>query len=155
MSDKKNKKTKYEDKKIDYILKTFSRTNKKDYENYVINAIWNRLISFDSEYVNLLKPVSQQYVETHEKDKYRFIDLYFPQLNLGVEVNEPFHENQRVADMNREQALHYTLTKIRDNEYEQIKIEITKNTTFTEIEEKINKIVNIIHEKIGKSKLTY
>lgn len=29
------------DEKFHYIVKTLSRTKRKDYENYVLNAIWN------------------------------------------------------------------------------------------------------------------
>lgn len=29
--------------KLAYLAKTLSRTTRKDYENYVVNAVWNRL----------------------------------------------------------------------------------------------------------------
>ena len=45
------------DSKVIYLAKTLSRTKRKDYENYVVNAIWNRVN--DSRLV----PVSQQYVK--------------------------------------------------------------------------------------------
>lgn len=45
------------DSKTIYLVKTLSRTKRKDYENYVINAIWQRLNNSDIEIV------SQQYVE--------------------------------------------------------------------------------------------
>jgi hypothetical protein len=35
--------------KLRYIVETLSRTKRKDYENYVINAIWNRLDNPDNE----------------------------------------------------------------------------------------------------------
>lgn len=59
-------------------MKTSSLANRKDYENYVINRIWSLLD--DPE----IKPVSQWYA---------LIDLYFPQLNIGIECNE-FHHTQ-------------------------------------------------------------
>ncbi len=31
------------DKKLEYLVKTFSRTNKKDYENYILTGIWHML----------------------------------------------------------------------------------------------------------------
>ena len=47
------------DSKVIYLAKTLSRTKRKDYENYVVNAIWNRIN--DSRLV----PVSQQYVKSN------------------------------------------------------------------------------------------
>ena len=73
--------------KLTYLAKTLSRTNRKDYENFVINAIWNRLGRDD------IQPVSQQYVRNHA-DARRFIDLYFPQLNIGIECDEGHHRKQ-------------------------------------------------------------
>ena len=61
------------DSKVVYLAKTLSRTKRKDFENYVVNAIWNRVN--DSRLV----PVSQQYVKD-KHDNYYFIDLYFPSL---------------------------------------------------------------------------
>ena len=29
--------------KLGYLIRALSRTKRKDYENYVVNAIWNRL----------------------------------------------------------------------------------------------------------------
>ena len=79
--------------KLTYLAKTLSRTNRKDYENFVINAIWNRLGRDD------IQPVSQQYVRNHA-DARRFIDLYFPQLNIGIECDEGHHQRQAKADGN-------------------------------------------------------
>lgn len=35
------------DLKRDYVIKPLSRAKRKDYENYVINAIWTRLDRLD------------------------------------------------------------------------------------------------------------
>ena len=74
------------DIKVVYLAKTLSRTKKKDYENYVVNAIWNRVNNFK------LVPVTQQLVKDKEGRRY-YIDLYFPQLKLGVECYEGYHNN--------------------------------------------------------------
>ncbi|HHT82808.1 MAG TPA: hypothetical protein GX003_05170 [Acholeplasmataceae bacterium] len=57
-------------KKANYLIKTLSRTKRKDYENYVINAIWNRLANDN------IKPVTQQYVFNKEKNEGYLIDLF-------------------------------------------------------------------------------
>ena len=64
------------------------RTQNKKYENYVVNAIYAKVGNYE------LIPVTQQCV--HDPDdprKYYLIDLYFPQLNYGVEVDEGHHNN--------------------------------------------------------------
>lgn len=73
-----------DDPKRDYLIKTFSRTNRKDFENYILNSIWNKLNRLD------IQPITQQYVKTAE-GKYHLIDLYFPQLNVGIECDERRH----------------------------------------------------------------
>ena len=76
------------DNKTEYLIKTLSRTKRKDYENFVINAIWNRVGNND------IKPVTQQYVFNSTNNEHYFIDLFFPQFNLGIEIDERHHVNQ-------------------------------------------------------------
>lgn len=97
--------------KLTYLAKTFSRTIRKDYENFVINAVWGRLGRDD------IQPVSQQYVRNHEKGR-RFIDLYFPQLNIGIECDEYYHLTQEEKDRIREEELIDVLSAINVGEYE-------------------------------------
>lgn len=73
-----------DDPKRDYLIKTFSRTNRKDFENYILNSIWNKLNRLD------IKPITQQYVKTVDGN-YHLIDLYFPVLNVGIECDERHH----------------------------------------------------------------
>lgn len=62
-----------DDRKREYLIKTLSRTKRKDYENYVINAIWHKLNRLD------VQPVTQQYIRRSD-GKYALVDLYFPQI---------------------------------------------------------------------------
>mgnify|MGYP004470862331 FL=1 len=82
-----------EDKK-DYLIRTLSRTKRKDYENYVINRLYNRLNDLD------IKPMTQKYVKRiiNGKKGYCLIDLYFPQFNIGIECDEPHHISQVEKD---------------------------------------------------------
>jgi len=105
--------------KINWIIKTLSRTNRKDYENYVINAVWNRLIANG---VTDLKPVSQQFIRT--SNKRCFVDLYFPQLIIGIECHEIYHDSE--------------LQKQKDEERKKI------------IEEKFKEIENIYVAEVTK-----
>ena len=144
------------EKKLEYLAKTFSRTNGKKYENYVVNAIWNGVKSN-----TYLVPVTQQCVKA--KDHYYYIDLYFPQINIGVECDEAHHLNQVEADKSRENDIEKMLTPkepdvfdalnhIRVDEFEMIRIEAHKG--YDEIEKQIKKCIERINQKIKDTKIT-
>ena len=80
--------------KLEYVIKTLSRTRRKDWENYVVNAVWNRLNDWG------VKPVSQQYIRKNGKGY--LIDLYFPQVNIGIECDEAHHLRCEGVDHQRE-----------------------------------------------------
>ena len=74
------------DSKLDYISKFFQKTSHKSLEVYVITRLWHKLDD------NRIKMLTQQYVKRHEdEDKYALTDVYFPQVKIHVEVNEPEH----------------------------------------------------------------
>ena len=129
-----------EDKKRDYIVKTFSRTKRKDYENYVINAIWQRLDNLN------IKPVTQQYVK-RKNGTYALIDLYFPQLNIAIECDEIFHQNQnnKLKDAERELAIEEKLGAIDEIQYDLFRIDASE--TLERINNEIDNIVNKIKDK--------
>lgn len=91
-----------QDKKREYLIRTFSRTKRKDYENYIINGIWHKLNRLD------IKPVTQQYVMRSDGNR-ALIDLYFPQINYGVECDEGYHianyENDKIRELTMEEML--------------------------------------------------
>lgn len=147
------------DPKIEYLSRTLSRTKRKDYENYVINAIYQRLGNLN------IKPITQQYIKRTTGKA--FIDLYFPQINQGVEVQELFHKNQETEDKNREDAIkeadklreyennrlilnQLNKTSVKYGEYIQYNIDMS--LPLKELEEEINKVVTNIKEayiKVG------
>ena len=130
----------FEDK-LEYVAKTLSRTKRKDYENYVINAVWNRVNNKN------LYPVSQQYVKKDD-GTYYLIDLYFPQLNIGIEVDEAYHEKQQEKDRIREMDIFDVLSQINENSYISIRIKVGE--TFDEVEKQIGDAVGRIKEEIKK-----
>ena len=129
------------DSKVIYLAKTLSRTKRKDYENYVVNAIWNRIN--DSRLV----PVSQQYVKD-QNGNYYFIDLYFPQLKIGIECDEGYHASyeQKVLDAEREATIIDVMKQIDGCDYIALHVDVTK--TFEEVEEQINAHVLTIKSKV-------
>ena len=123
------------DYKLEYMTKLFAKISKKKTESYVINRIWHQLNRAD------LKFVVQQYVDRGEK--YALADLYLPQLNLFIEINEPFHYDSEVKK---------EIDRLRNEEIVQItgtpQVHIVDcNCSLEEIHQQITKIVTLINEK--------
>lgn len=131
--------------KREYLIKTLSRTKRKDYENYVIGAIWHRLNNLE------IKPVSQQYVKRSD-GKYALLDLYFPQINMGIECDEAYHEHNKEPDKIREANVEQALSALQPGTDFTI-IRINANTGILEFERQINDAVAQIrgrYEACGK-----
>lgn len=84
--------------KKEYIVRQLHRTHNKKFENYVITRIWHLINDLD------IKIITQQYVRKTDEEYY-LIDLYFPQFNFCVEVDEPYHLSQQDIDNNRERDI--------------------------------------------------
>lgn len=131
--------------KLEYLARTLSRTSRKDYENYVVNAVWNRLD--DSE----VQPVSQKLVAIDPRSRY-FIDLYFPQLNMGIECNEPYHATRSEQDAGRTITIFDVLHQVQPNSgYQQFDIDVfvrdhTGNVQWAPLEA----VDNAIDDVVGK-----
>lgn len=127
------------DYKLEYMTKLFAKISKKKIENYVISRIWHQLGRTD------IKFVIQQYIN-RTGDKYALADLYLPQINLFIEVNEPHHyqtDNKIEID------------KIRNEEISQITksqevIEINCDCLLEEIHKQIDNVVAKIEQKINE-----
>ena len=108
--------------KLEYLNRVFSRTRGKDFENYVITQIWAKVEDFG------LYPVTQQYVK--RPSGYALIDLYFPQINLGIEVDElPYHDNNIDSDKMRMDDIFNSvpdihLERVRETDYKEVKNQI-------------------------------
>ena len=158
-----------------YLTKSLSRTKRKDYENYVVNAIYFRVGNKD------LYPVSQQCVKG-SNGKFYYIDLYFPQLKIAIECDEAFHTRQQNNDMLRELDIIRQLTAVDvfntielDDQkmglldvskgFAAIKNDIAKYTElailridvskpYEDVERQIDQCVEIIRDRISKNGLT-
>src|SRR5690606_11500270 len=87
--------------KLDYISRLLQRTSSKRIEHYVISRIWHLLDNYD------VKMTPQQYV-SRELTQYARTDIYFPQIGLHVEVNEPvhYHSEDRInRDLKRQKQI--------------------------------------------------
>ena len=97
-----------DDWKRDYLYRMFSHhTRDKEKENYVVNAIWGRLDNLN------IKPVTQQYVR--RANGYALIDLYFPQINYGIECDEAYHQDNTLRDIKREVDLMLALSSCSED----------------------------------------
>lgn len=133
--------------KLNYIARSLSKGIRKNYEIYVVNSIFNKLQSFDIEFS------TQQTVITKDR-KRRYIDMYFPQINLGIEVDEYYHNNNEqkkrdeLRELNIKDALSNSLIRGDDIQFE--RIQISGNQSVDELDKQINNIVKLIKSKVGE-----
>ncbi|MBR5567708.1 MAG: hypothetical protein IKW27_03100 [Bacteroidales bacterium] len=73
------------DYKLDYITRLLRKIRNKRFEAYVIQRIWD-LLNDDS-----IRFVTQQYFKRDENGEYALTDLYLPQINMIVEIDEGQH----------------------------------------------------------------
>ena len=83
--------------KIDYLSVMFNkRTKNKIYENFIVNTIYALIDNSN------LTPITQQAVKCNG-NLYKF-DLYFPQINYGIEIDEKQHENEKNKEADRKRT---------------------------------------------------
>ena len=120
--------------KKEYIIRQISKTNKKNYENYVVTGIWHLLAD------NNVKFLTQQYVS--RTNGFALTDMFFPQIKFHIEIDEPHHERNIKNDMTRE-------TDIIDatgHAIKRIKITDDLENIHLQIQETVNQIKGLIHE---------
>ena len=113
---------------LEYIIKQISKTNKKNFENYVVTRIWHGINNTD------IKFTTQQFVS--RPNGHALTDMFFPQFDLHIEIDEPFHNKQKELDINREADI----VQATNHRIERIKI--TDNINF--INEQIDEIIKEI-----------
>lgn len=128
--------------KRDYLIRTFSRTKRKDYENYILTAIWHKLGRMD------IQPVTQQYIKRAD-GRYALVDLYFPQLHIAIECDETHHIANAELDSVRTLKMKEALAAYDEMEDFEL-IRIPAYESIMSIEENIAKAVETIKEKISE-----
>lgn len=86
------------DKKNEYILKSISKIANKKWEFFVISRVIHGLDDDDIEFV------TQQLVKAKDGKRY-LTDLYFPQLGIHLEIDEPHHFSNQEIDKIRERDI--------------------------------------------------
>ena len=121
--------------KYRYVKAQLAKTNKKNDENYVVTRIWNKLDNED------IKFVTQQYVRRPD-GKYALTDMFFPQLNVHVEIDEGYH----LSDLQMQED------RIRQNDIVSVtnhgiyRIDVTTN--LKSVHKQIDALVEELNKKI-------
>jgi hypothetical protein len=128
------------DERREYLAHVLSRTKRKDYENYVVNAVWQRLAD------PYLQPETQRYVR--RDNGYALIDLYFPAVNVGVECDEAYHlgDWQRKSDKAREEEISARLNSV-DGAGDYLACHVRAFGTFEQMEHDIDQAVKAINRR--------
>lgn len=140
--------------KMEYIANQLKKTFGKKYENYCITRIYSLINRSD------LKMVTQQLFKRTGKN-IALADLYFPQINLWVEIDEEYHENQvegdnlRTKEIINNNKVSNEIKKKYDALEEVINIEleepyriIIKDKTLEEINSQIDDVVKKANNRI-------
>ena len=92
--------TNEEDRKSYVISRELRKTTGKGWEQYFLGQIINK-------FKKQLEPICQYF---RKVDNQRIlIDLYYHQINLAIEIDEPYHSNQSKDDNNRQKKIIQTL----------------------------------------------
>ena len=127
------------DYKLEYMERLFAKISKKKTESYVISRIWHQLND------DRVKFVVQQYIR-RTQDKYALADLYLPQLNIFIEINEPYHKD--------ENGVLREIDRIRNEEIRNVThsepIVIDCDCDIREIHRQVTEKVSIIKQRISE-----
>jgi very-short-patch-repair endonuclease len=129
--------------KTEYIIRQLSKTNKKSFENYVVTRIWHLLNDTN------IKFVTQQYVK--RPNGRALTDMYFPQINLHVEVDEAHHFDIHQKQINLDLIRDADIINATGNE--PVRIKVCGNSRYdmniNDINNRIDVVVEIIRNKFN------
>ncbi len=117
--------------KIDYIARQLARAENKRFEHYVVTRIWHLLNDLS------IKFVTQQYV-TRPQGR-ALTDMFFPQLQTHIEIDEGHHKKLIEWDKLREADI------INATEHEIIRIDVTQH--IEQINRDIDEVVSRLKDK--------
>ena len=129
--------------KLEYITRMLTKISHKRLESYVIHRIWNTL---DNPEVHF---VFQQYV-VRKEGKYALADLYLPQINLVVEIDEPAHFKNEEADIIREREISKLVEVVRVKCYNETN-GVVEPCSLEELNHRGDEVTNLIKSRITES----
>ncbi|TRW49997.1 hypothetical protein FM042_03865 [Aliidiomarina halalkaliphila] len=86
------------DWKYNYLIEQLHRTAYKRHEAFIVSSLIH-----DSS-LSKLKPCTQFYVRRTDSG-YALVDIYYPQLNIAIEIDEPHHLNNKESDLSRQRHI--------------------------------------------------
>ena len=125
---------KIENWKYDHLVRQIQRTAFKPHESFIIGSLLH-----DEKLIDIL-PLTQFYVKRKD-GKYALIDLYYPQLNLAIEIDEPAHNKNLQNDSIRQRAVEEYLN------CNFFRISISKGEVLNQIQELKSKILELKKSK--------
>lgn len=90
------------DWKYKYLVNQLHRTAYKKHESYVIGSL------IHDTNLSELKPCTQYYVRKNDEG-YALIDIYYPQIEIAIEVDESHHDRNRISDQKRQKLVEENL----------------------------------------------
>ena len=135
--------------KKECLLNQFRKTFEKKYENYCVTRIYNLVNNFD------LQIITQQLFK-RSNGKIALADIYFPQINMWIEIDEQYHNKQEQEDVKREEEIiignkikkleEVVLIKKLEKPY---RIKVGNNHEIEDINKQIDEIVCEINNRIN------
>ncbi|WP_428737485.1 AbaSI family restriction endonuclease [Sulfurimonas sp.] len=124
--------------KYDYLVDQIHRTAYKKHESFIVGSLIH-----DPELDDLM-PCTQFYVNRTDGG-YALLDLFYPQINLAIEIDEPAHENNTVADNERQNIVEEKL------ECMFCRVQIQQGNVLGQIQE-LKNTIKILREKAKKDR---
>ncbi|KXF79943.1 AbaSI family restriction endonuclease [Enterovibrio coralii] len=119
-----------------HLTRQLQRCTSKRFELYAISRIIHKVDDLD------VKFITQQYVARPEG--FALTDLYLPQLQLHIEIDEGFHKQQVNADKIRE------LDIVTATQHEVFRIDAS--VSIEQINQQVDELVTLIKAKIAEEK---
>lgn len=119
-----------------HLTRQLQRCTHKRFELYAISRIIHKVDDLD------VKFITQQYVS--RPDGFALTDLYLPQLQLHIEIDEGFHKKQIDADKIRE------LDIVSATQHEVYRIDAS--VSIEQINQQVDELVALINTKIEQQK---
>lgn len=124
--------------KTDYIISQIGKSYKKTYENYVVTRIWHLVNNLD------IKFVTQQHV-TRPMGR-ALTDMYFPQIQLHIEVDEGHHFNSKGLQIDQDAIRELDIINATGHTVKRIKV---VQESIENINKEIDKVVDFIKKEIN------
>lgn len=131
------------DYKLDYITRLFRKIRNKRFESYVIQRIWD-LLNDDS-----IRFVTQQYFRRNDAGEYALTDLYLPQINMIIEIDEGQHIPREHEDILRSKDI-MQIKAVEGVCIERIAL-CDKNTSKAFTMSEVHRQIDVVVEKIKES----